>query len=631
MPRNPLFNYDAKRHLLRKALILLGAAIVCGSVAALAFGAKRIVAENAAYKAPAGAQCVPAQLNRSDILPGTKLAVSPLPDSLDAAYDTQISMVGYPASAITAVSVSGSSSGRHSGRLEAYSQGDGASWVPSKPFRSGETVVVYGKLTVGGKRYPFAFHFTTAVADAIGHPASSAKPAGKATDLTAFRSRPELRAPIVTVTASSAAEAAGDIFLAPYSGPGQDGPMIVDGSGNLVWFDPLPPGTESTNLQVQTYEGKPVLTWWQGYIPPQGFGQGEEVVADSSYHQILRMRAGNGLPADLHDFDITPRNTALLTSFDPIHCNLSSVGGPSSAAVTDSLFQEIDLKTHLVRREWHPLDHVALSQSYASATSSTYEWPYDYFHLNSIAVRHDGSILISARNTSALYELNPSSGQVSVQIGGKHGTVKLGSGTATAYQHDAEELPNGNFTIFDNGAVPKVHPQSRGVIVSVNPGTKTDTLVGQYEHPTPLSASSQGNVQSLENGDMFVGWGSEPYFTEYNSAGGLVFDARLPSKSESYRAFRFPWSGTPSGPPAVAAVAGKSPAATLYASWNGATSVASWRVLGGTTAGQLAPITEAARAGFETAIALPEAPPYAAVQALDAAGNVLGTSHTIKG
>jgi hypothetical protein len=382
---------------------------------------------------------------------------------------------------------------------------------------------------------------------------------------------------------------------------------------------------------VQQYEGKPVLTWWQGYIPPQGFGQGEDVIADSTYHQILRMRAGNGLLADLHEFKITSQNTALVTVFDPIRCNLSSVGGPSNAAVTDSLYQEIDLKTHLVRREWHPLDHVGLSQSYASATSSSPEWPYDYFHLNSINQRRDGSILISARNTSALYELSPSTGQVIAQIGGKHGSERLGAGAATAYQHDAEELPNGNFSIFDNGAVPKVHPQSRGMIVSVNPNTKTDTLIDEYKHSKPLSAASQGNIQSLENGDMFIGWGAEPYFSEYAPTGALVFDAHLPSKTESYRSYRFPWTGTPSGGPSVAATAGAGGTVNVYASWNGATTVASWRVLAGASSASLAPAASTPKAGFETSISTPGRPAYVAVQALDAAGNVLGTSHTIKG
>src|SRR3984957_2493099 len=630
MPRHTLLITTARTHLLGRALVLLGVAIVTGSVAALAFGAKRIVAENAAYKGPSAPQCVPSQLNRSDLLPGTQMAVSPLPDSLDASDDTQISLLGYPVSDLSAVSVSGSRSGNHSGRRGAYSQGDGASFVPAKGFDSGELVTVRGKLASAGKRYPFQFHFTTSGPDAPGPPASSPNPAAKAGELNVFHSRPELQVPVMTVTASAAGQQPGDIFTAPYSGAGQDGPAIYDGAGNLVWFDPLPPGTESANLQVQTYEGKPVLTWWQGYIPPQGFGQGEEVIANGNYQTITKFRAGNGLPADLHEFRITAQDTALLTSFDPIRCNLSSVGGPGNAAVTDSLFQEIDLKTHLVRREWHPLDHVALSQSYASPTGSTTEWPFDYFHVNSIDPSPDGSTLISSRNTSALYELNTSTGQVSAQVGGKPPTLTLGAGAATAYQHDAQELPNGEISVFDNGGVPKVHPQSRGVILAVNPTTKTDTLVGEYEHPTPLSAGSQGSLQALEDGNMFIGWGAEPYFSEYPASGSLVFDARLPTKAESYRAYRFQWSGYPTGAPAIAAAAEAS-ATNVYASWNGATTITSWQVLSGASPTQLTVTASAPRNGFETTIPTPGKPAYVAVRALGPAGETLGASPTIKG
>ena len=488
-----------------------------------------------------------------------------------------------------------------------------------------------GKLASAGKRYPFQFHFTTSVPDPFGHPAPSPNPAAKAGELYVFHSRPELQAPTMTVTASAAGQAPGDIFAAPYSGAGQDGPAIYDGAGNLVWFDPLPAGVALTNLQVQTYEGKPVLTWWQGYIPPQGFGQGEEVIANSNYQQIKKFPAGNGLPADLHEFRIAAQDTALLTSFDPIRCNLSSVGGPSNAAVTDSLFQEIDLRTHLVRREWHPLDHVALSQSYASPIGSTTEWPYDYFHVNSIDPNPDGSTLISSRNTSALYELNTSTGQVSAQIGGKHPTLTLGTGAATAYQHDAQELPNGEVTVFDNGGVPKVHPQSRAVILALNPTAKTDTLVGEFEHPTPLSAGSQGSVQALEDGNMFIGWGAEPYFSEYTASGTLVFDAHMPKGAESYRSYRFQWTGYPTGAPSIAATAGSGGTTTVYASWNGATQIASWQVLAGSSPSNMTVAASAPRSGFETSISTPGQPAYVAVQALSAEGALLGTSHAIKG
>ncbi len=240
--------------------------------------------------------------------------------------------------------------------------------------------------------------------------------------------------------------------------------------------------------------------------------------------------------------------------FDPIDCDLSSLGGPSGGAVTDSLFQEIDLRTGLVRREWTSLDHVGLSESYSPATSSNTIWPFDYFHLNSIDQLADGTTLISARNTSALYELNTLTGQVITRIGGRDSSVKLSAGAATAYQHDATALANGTISVFDNGGVPKVHAQSRGLILAINPQTKTDSVVAEYDHPSPpLAAGSQGNVQALADGDVFIGWGAEPYFSEFSAGGQLLYDAHMHGSYQSYRSYRFAWTGAPSEPPAIAA------------------------------------------------------------------------------
>lgn len=440
MPANHQHDtYLPNPHRLRKILICAGVLVVVFSVATLALASKRIVAEQAAFVAPSAPRCMPSTLNRSAVLPGSSLAVSPLPDSYDASPGTQISLLGAPSKALSGVSVSGSQTGKHSGRLAPYSQADGASFLPSKPFRSGETVGVRGKVTIAGKKQAFAFHFVIAQLDHLTYqpPAHIASRPG---EVQRFHSRPELQPPSLIVSARSPQTAPGEIFSTPYAGPGQSGPMIFDEAGNVVWFNPLPSGTEASNLQVQQLDGKPVLTWWQGYIPPQGFGDGEEVILSSTYQQVGRIHAGNGLKADLHDFHITPQETAVLTVFNPIDCNLSAQGGPRGGAVTDSIFQEIDLHTGLVRREWHSLDHVPLSDSYSTATTTSTAWPFDYFHINSIDQLAGGKTLISARNTWTLYELDTLTGQVLLRAGGKHSTVKVAGGAATAFQHDATVL-----------------------------------------------------------------------------------------------------------------------------------------------------------------------------------------------
>jgi hypothetical protein len=620
-----------KHRRLRRGLLGGGLVVALCSATTLAVASRRIVAEQAAFRAPAAARCVPSRPNVSALLPGTTLAASPLPGSYDASPYTQISLLGAPNGAISGVRVSGSHTGSHSGRLRGYSQGDGASFVPSRPFRSGETVTVRGSVREGSRSVRFAYEFVVATLDVLPYTPPTL-PSGKdPLEMQHFHSRPDLKPPAIVVSARSPQTAPGDVFVGPYGGPGPAGPMILDEAGNVVWFDPVPANEAAANLQVQQYGGRPVLTWWQGYIPPQGFGEGEEVIDNSSYQQLGRIRAGNGFKADLHDFHLTPRYTAILTAFDPIDCNLSSVGGPSGGAVTDSVFQEIDLRTGLVRREWHSLDHVGLSDSYSSPVDTSAQWPYDYFHLNSIDQLANGKTLISARNTWALYELNTTTGQVLTRVGGRHSTVRLSSGAGTAFQHDADVLANGTVSIFDNGAVPKVHPQSRAMVVAIDPHARTDTLLAQYEHPGALSSGSQGNAELLENGDVFVGWGSEPYFSEFSAGGALLFDAHMRGSYQSYRTYRFAWTGTPTEAPAIAAVAQRAGPVTVYASWNGDTRTASWRVLGGPSPQQLAPVAGADRSGFETAISTPGPERFLAVQALDATGAVLASSRTIAG
>ena len=619
---------------MRRALLVLPA---LAALALVPVGAHDEDFASASPGAPASPRCTPTKLNGSAVLPGTSLAVSPLPDSYDASPQTQISLLGAAPGELSDVRVSGSESGSHPGRLLAYSQGDGASFVPSTPFLSGETVTVRGRVGAGSARRGFAFRFVVARPD--GSLATGAARAAKVDpqEVQHFHTRPELEPPVLDVTENSPGTAPGDVFASPYGGPGPSGPEIFEASGNLVWFDPLPAGVEATNLQVQQLEGAPVLTWWQGRIPPQGFGEGEGIVDNASYERIATVRAGNGYMADLHEFRITPGGSALLTVFDPVYCDLAAAGGPAAGAVTDSILQEVDLKTGLVRREWHGLDHVSLRDSYSSPAGSSAQWPFDFLHLNSIDQLTSGTTLLSARNTSALYELDTLTGQVLSEIGGRRSSVTFGPGAQTAYQHDATVLSNGMISLFDNGGVPRVHSQSRGLVLAIDPGTGTDAVQEQYEHPTPLHSGSQGSMQELINGDMFLGWGEVPYFSEFSNTGRLLYDAHWHGSYESYRAYRYEWTGRPLTSPAIAttsataATGGAGGSQTVYASWNGDTRTSSWRLLAGSSPQTLVPVALAARSGFETAIEAPAAEPYVAVQALSASGAVLGTSTTISG
>jgi len=607
----------------------------CSRVAAVLGGSLVLALSPSSARAGAAAPaCAPVTLGSSAALGGGAVTVSPQPESLDASYATQISFAGVPAGDIEDVTVSGSRSGAHAGQLEAYSQGDGASFLPSRPFAQGEVVTVSAILRRGAAATPFSWHFTVADVDSVSRSLETPPPPPPPPDPSEFQhfvSRPELEPPTITVTTRTGPHAPGDLFLAPYAGPGQYGPMILDASGRLVWFRALPDGARAADLRVQEYDGQPALTWWQDPLDADGQSDAGEVIADSSYRDIAIVRAGNGYQPDLHAFEITPQDTALFTVYDAIRCNLRAYGGPADGAVADTLFQEVDLRTGLVRFEWHALDHVALADSYQPLSGAgTATSPWDYFHINAVS-EHGGDLLVDSRNTWAAYDIDARSGQIVWRLGGKQSSFAMGPGATPAWQHDAREEPDGTISFFDNGGTPKVHSQSRGIVLSLDPQNLTASLVSSFVGPTPLLAASQGDLQPLSGGNWIVGWGQEPYFSEFAGNGLLLLNAHLPAAYQSYTVLKFPWSGAPTGPPQLALRPAPHRGLIAYVSWNGATAVARWQLMAGVQASALKPVGGARRSGFETAIAVRGAPRYVAAQALGARGEVLGTSSIARG
>ena len=443
-----------------------------------------------------------------------------------------------------------------------------------------------------------------------------------------LRSRPDLNPPAVSVLQSGRGTSSGYIFLAPKkdpdeTGPGHDGPMIVDNDGQPVWFRAAPSGERDVmSFRAQSYRGKPVLTWWGGVHG--GYGQGAYVIFDDSYREVKRFWAGNGYEGDHHEFLITTRDTALITIYARTPMDLSPYGGSEDGLALDGIVQEIDIESGEVIFEWRSLEHVDLGESYYGPpddpTSS-----FDYFHINSVDVDRDGHLLISARRTSTVYKVDRKSGEVIWRLGGEKSDFAMGEGTDFAYQHDARRQADGTITLFDNYGPNDEEDRSRAVVLEVNEETMEAALVREYFAPAGMPiADTQGNVQILPNGNVFVGWGSEPYFSEFSEDGELLFHAAFAPWGESYRAYRLPWSGRPDDDPAVTTGGRQGETATLYASWNGATDVAAWQVFAGPGAEELDPLGSVPRRGFETLIEVKTPEPYVGVRAEDRSGRAMG-------
>ncbi|OJJ29744.1 hypothetical protein ASPWEDRAFT_121845 [Aspergillus wentii DTO 134E9] len=432
-------------------------------------------------------------------------------------------------------------------------------------------------------------------------------------------------------------------FLAPRGDSiAHPGPMILDAKGDLVWMK-WNWGT-TQNFQVQRYRGEDYLTYWEGSTV-EGRSEGLWYMLDSSYTQRYEISPIGYSGGDLHEFHITKDDTALVTIYDPVLTDLSSVGGSERGWIHDGVFQDIDIETGELLFEWRASDHFAINATYEPLGGDGKERStgFDFFHINSADKDEEGNYLISSRHLHAVILIDRETGNVTWVLGGKlNEFTDLSDGQATnfAWQHDARLHENGSLTLFDNSVHSRKDPEisSRGVSIQLDISARTAALNTAYYHPQDMRAVSQGNVQILDTGNAFVGWGHSAAYSEFTPDGQPVCDVHYGASAyysfgrvQSYRISKGTWVGRPHTLPDAVVVDDH-----IYASWNGATEIVAWQLevwdlqdIDGMTFNVIDTVP---KGGFETAIEIPEdmGSPYFRVTALDTHGEALGISEVLQ-
>ncbi|GKV67434.1 MULTISPECIES: arylsulfotransferase family protein [unclassified Sporosarcina] len=473
-----------------------------------------------------------------------------------------------------------------------------------------------------------------------------------------FVSAPHLQPMKVTVNVIKPGTAAGYIFVAPYTMygenmVGQTGALIMDEAGNPVWFKSDTPEKQNRNFRMQTYLGRPVLTTWHGTISGTESANPSLPIGDplpgavfqifnQHYHVIRTIEAQNGYTADVHEFTITERNTALFTAVKQVPADLSVYGGTPGGYIDNFAIQEVDLSTGELLYEWDVLAHINPADSMVPVTAAAdSNGIWDCFHVNSVEEGPDHTLLISMRNMSAIYHIDKATGEIIWQLGGKQSDFTFGQGAEFSWQHHARYRTDNRISLFDNAccATPDTPPAgpSHGLILQLDEQQMTAKVDRTYFHDPPVHASHQGNMQKLPNANQLIGWGQGPYVSEFKYAGNtkenlalnMIYDMQFPGDNFSYRAFKNEWVGLPLERPDIGVGVCGGRTAIIYMSWNGATEAAGWKVLAGWNPYAMAVVACKERDGFETAVELTGACPYFQVHAVDAAGAVIGKSRIV--
>ena len=442
---------------------------------------------------------------------------------------------------------------------------------------------------------------------------------------------------------------------------GQAGALILDNThGNPVWFRPTGNvNLVNTDFRVQHLNGKPVLTFWQGTIatPPTytnvPAGSSEPgscyYILDNTYRVIKTVTAQYGFTSDVHEFLLTPSNTALFLSTKAVPMNLTPYGGPANGYIQDFAIQEIDLNTGRLVFFWDALNYIPLTNSYepaSSATSTGNIW--DVYHLNSIGLT-DSPTDIVVSGTKPLDDLSHQQADRTDRLAARRQAeqfhVRFGCDILLAArralsaeqrrEHVRRQLLRGPNGPAGHAPVPRALPSAQPVQHDGEPGDAVFSrrrparrVPGQYADACPMATCSSAGASPQYYSEFAPGGntdrqsGDEPALQGHDAA--HRFGNNNMATNYSYRAYRETWVGTPYYPPVIAAVQGRGQT-TIYASWNGATEVKTWQVFAVNGAG-LFPVASAAKSGFETAITVPGPGGYFQAKALDAHGTVIGVS-----
>ncbi|KAJ5928219.1 hypothetical protein N7466_007175 [Penicillium verhagenii] len=449
-------------------------------------------------------------------------------------------------------------------------------------------------------------------------------------------------APIVEISPAGAKCDQRYTFLAPRGDSVRHpGPMILDAQGELV-YKKYNWGT-TQDFKVQHYKGEDYLTYWQG-DEEDGHGRGSWYMLDYTYTPKYIVSPVGILQGDLHDLQITVNDTALLTIYEPIPADLTSVGGPELGWLYEGVIQEVDIATGELLFEWRSSHTYPPETSYEPLGDKGHERTlgYDYFHMNSVDKNDDGHYLVSARHTHTVTCID-SSGKVLWTLGGKYNDFddpedSDGSATGFKWQHDARWRGPNRITILNNAANDNtdLSAVSQGLLIELDIPGRTAKVVTKYSHPQGMMAVTQGNVQVLDTGNVLVGWGHSAAFTEFSADGEVVCNTHFGAsayftfgRTMSYRVFKDKWVGMPDTIP-DAEMAGDS----IFVSWNGATEVASWALEAwdgdNLTNMTFVPVDEVPRSGFETEVPISDVvTSYFRVAAINSNGEVIGRTEVV--
>ncbi len=445
------------------------------------------------------------------------------------------------------ISVTGSNSGNHEGKLILSDDNKTLIFKPYNPYMLGETVYVKtnnGSVSTNGSNLnEFRFQFKvsdnqiTKKSYVIEEMLRNLNIEKTKNNLDKIRSKSTDSLPDgfpglnITTQVDSDEEY---FFLSPFNYPSDFNNylMITSNSGIPIFYRKMAPRCYDFKLQSSG-----VLTYYDENVH-------KYYAMNRSYSIIDSFACGNGYLTDVHELNILPNGHALIMSYDSQIIRMDTIvaGGDSNATVLGLIVQELDNDKNVVF-QWRSWDHYKITDAMPDIKLTANR--IDYVHGNAVEQDYDDNILISARHMDEITKIDRTTGDIIWRLGGKNNEFNfVNDEYKFSHQHDVRRLPNGDISVFDNGNLHSP-PFSRAVEYHIDDTSKTATLMWEHRSDPDYFSAAMGSNRLLPNGNRVIGWGfkgkNSADVSEVDPDDNIVFEASLPDTMYSYRAFKFPW------------------------------------------------------------------------------------------
>ena len=329
--------------------------------------------------------------------------------------------------------------------------------------------------------------------------------------------------------------------------------FMLDQNTQIVWYYESPNPIKDVPYPVTGVIQKPNFNLVYQLNNPFSICCIREITPTGDIVDNLAAGPVNGFPH--RDLLLMPDGRILYAAWTYRVIDDTAQGGDAETLVEGLALYKWDQESGLTEQVWNAFDGIGtdVRVGWGTGRAATYSGevtlqehapPIRWTGANSVRIGPRGNIIVSIVNLSQIISISPDFQRVEWSLGGPGSTFTFEDPTDQFYrQHTAQQLPNGNILMFDNGngrPDEEGGKYSRSLELALNDYDLVARKVWEYRHTPDLFAVNRSSAFRLQNGNTLLNFVTDPrVVVEVTPDGTEIFEAEIsgPRMQGSFRTY----------------------------------------------------------------------------------------------